>query len=76
MEVSVQNALCQALINSVGKVHSFYKWECPSCDKEEKDVECNCKQGFIEFKKAQDTMFTVWKTINKELNETESENGE
>lgn len=75
MELTIQNALCQALVNAVGRVYSFYKWECPSCDLEEKDTKCTCKQGFIEFKKAQDEMFAVYKALEGEVDEVTTKDG-
>ena len=70
-DLKVKEALLQTLYNCVGKVHSFYDYKCPSCDLEEEEAECTCKQGFVEFRKAQDSMFATYFAI-KEHNEAKN----
>lgn len=71
MEVTIQNALCRALINAVGHHESFYDWECQRCEADKEAdkplLECTCKEGFEGFRKSQEVMFSVYHTIKDEL---------
>jgi hypothetical protein len=69
MEITIQNALCQALINSVGKIYGFYDYTCPACDDEIEDAECICQKGADEFKEAQNDMFATYLAIKKGMDE-------
>ena len=61
-KIKAKLGLYRALYNAVGKVESFYNYECPACDLEQ-DEECTCREGLQEFTQAQDTMFLIYKTL-------------
>ena len=75
MEINIQNALCQALINAVGKYYGQYqddtKWLCPHHDGDEEDEDkCTCKEGLDKYMQMKDDMFACYLAIRKVLDET------